>query len=582
MPRTSLKQKQSNWTQSVSTAVDFIQNKPTIPVVSTAISGVSKIGNDIVLGNNMGGVSAVLTSNREIPTNGFSLNLSGSGKIGVQRNASQPAQGTIHVGNGNTSGLVGNYSYILSPNISNSQNIGDNTILNGTVALTCTADNSAILSGVNISITEAANNSSTLTTVSGTNLLTVLNARGSTSVGVNTSLANTPLVYSTINNKYFSGLYSTTNAWIQGSVAPAFNNNGDNNAIIGGNNNLIGGNLNITGTPGSYNAVPELLGTVALNYADDSVILGSEYSQITDTGNSVIISGSRGTIRGSVRSTMISSDSSTMLATTRNTSGGQMFSASVVNATLTNINYSSSISTSGAIMNGTTGGAKDRSVTIAGTGLKSSASDQLTQGTFNEGLSESSVEFGIGVSDANRKNALSISKSGATIIANLPNANAPVPTKGGIYYNTTDNEYKKCDDGSTWTSFSVAPVLPISISRIATLATSFNALATGNTLIYTVPAGKYLFITNIVFRTDTTTATTAAPSVSVGFTPTTYDNVMPNTVLTGAFTGGKSFTYNVSGASNVAPPSTVVTIKVNTAGAGTALTYGVDLFGYLL
>jgi hypothetical protein len=609
MSHTPLKQKQANWGQTIATETDFILNKPTIviadgsetklvagtnttltgagtiaspyqisavvpaAVVSTAINGTSKSGADIVLGNNMGGVVAALISNREIPTAGFSLNLSGNAKFGIGRSSNQPAQTSLHIGNGNTTGVVGNNSFILTTDIGTTQNVGANVIVNGQTSIVCASDNSAILSGLNVSVTEAANNNSDLTTVGGASSVNILNARGATVLGSHSSPANTPFVASTISNKYFSGLYSTTNGWIQGT-AIASSNNGDNNAIIGGNNNLIGGNLVITGVGGSYNIVPALLGTAALNYVDDSVIIGSQFSQITDTGNAVIISGERGLIRGAVRSAMVASDNSNMVATTRNVSGGQMFMASSNLGALTNVSYSALIGTDSSVMDGTTGGAKNRSVAIAGIGLLAGASDQLVQGTYNEGLSTSSVEFGIGVLGA-RKNALAVSKTGATILAKLPTSNNPVGTAGGMYFNTTENEFKTCKDGTNWVTVGSG------VQRIAFIQ-SFNALVTGLTAFYTVPAGKFLVITNIVFRTDIVVATTAAPTISVGSDVPSYGNIMLSTPLTGAFTGGKAYVYNVFGSTNVLPPATVLNLQVDTAGAGTTLTYGADLFGYLL
>lgn len=92
-------------TQSVSPA------PPGPPFVSTsAVNGTSvdPVTGKIVMGNDIGGVSAQLLSNREIPSAGFNITLSGTGNIGVGTNT---PSGRIHAFSS-----INNTSTVLSEN----------------------------------------------------------------------------------------------------------------------------------------------------------------------------------------------------------------------------------------------------------------------------------------------------------------------------------------------------------------------------------------------------------------------------------------------------------------------------------
>ena len=88
-----------------------------LPSSTTANNGTSLNGTVVELGNIAGGTSSTLLSNREIPTGGFNLSLSGTGKFGIGRSANQQPQALLHVGTGNTTGVVGSNVTILgTPN----------------------------------------------------------------------------------------------------------------------------------------------------------------------------------------------------------------------------------------------------------------------------------------------------------------------------------------------------------------------------------------------------------------------------------------------------------------------------------
>lgn len=106
--------------------VDSWQPLPaaTSATVTAANNGTSLNGTTVELGNIAGATTSVLTSAREIPTAGFNLFMSGTGKFGIGRTASQAPQSLLHVGTGSTTGTVSGTAIILgNPNAS--ANIGN-------------------------------------------------------------------------------------------------------------------------------------------------------------------------------------------------------------------------------------------------------------------------------------------------------------------------------------------------------------------------------------------------------------------------------------------------------------------------
>lgn len=92
--------------------------------VTAANNGTSLNGTTVELGNIAGATTSVLTSAREIPTAGFNLFMSGTGRLGIGRNANQAPQALLHVGAGSTTGAVSATAIILgTPNAS--ANIGN-------------------------------------------------------------------------------------------------------------------------------------------------------------------------------------------------------------------------------------------------------------------------------------------------------------------------------------------------------------------------------------------------------------------------------------------------------------------------
>ena len=424
----------------------------TSPDDTLANNGTSKIGQNVQLGNDLNLTTAMLLSHREIPSSGFSLFMSDNGKFGIERQSGQRPQASLHIGTTVLNNGGGSRTIIFAETIDSSKYVQDNCLVGGNDNL-ANSQHASILNGEGVKVrqtdvatlTAGANNSVHAVSGACSNVI-ILDAVRSVSMGAFTEPSAT--VNSTIQGKYNSGLFTTTNGWILGQTIQPYYHNGDNNAIIGGHDNLIGGSLALNLTnPFNPIATPSLLTTEADNYADDSIILGSQFSQITDTGNSVIISGEQNKIKGAVRSTIISADKSKILATTRNTSGGQMLIASSLSSELKDCNYTSLISVSDTVIDGSSG-VKDRSVAIAGKGLKIGRTDQLVHGTFNLGLLNTTYEQGIGTSDTNRKNGIVHRTNGLFGMSTF--ATPPTGELLGDFYFDTMLNRPRFFNGTTW------------------------------------------------------------------------------------------------------------------------------------
>lgn len=104
-----------------------------------------------------------------------------------------------------------------------------------------------------------------------------------------------------------------------------------------------------------------------------------------------------------------------------------------------------------------------------------------------------------------------------------------------------------------------------------------------STWIYAVQQDKSLSIDRIVIRVNTAVGTvTTAPSISIGTDTPNYNDIMTNTVLTGAVTNNRVFNYPIVGTIPVLPANSRIFFKINTAAVGaTTLTYDVNIYGQI-
>jgi hypothetical protein len=173
--------------------------------------------------------------------------------------------------------------------------------------------------------------------------------------------------------------------------------------------------------------------------------------------------------------------------------------------------------------------------------------------------------------------------SSANIVNIDPSSSALI---NGISSFVLTNQYDSIEIISDGTQYHILSIAKISSLQESLLATpTISALTFNNVPIYTVPAGRTLIITKAFIRPTTVTGTvTTAPAISIGGNSTTFDNFLATTTLTNTTTTGRIFTYQPN-LSSVATYSAgqVITAQIDTAQIGaTALTYTIDLFGYLL
>lgn len=158
----------------------------------------------------------------------------------------------------------------------------------------------------------------------------------------------------------------------------------------------------------------------------------------------------------------------------------------------------------------------------------------------------------------------------ANLLATAPQAGQigfPIDTKIRLLY-----------DGSSWK--------PNTAVQILRGVANVNALATGATLIYTIPSTSFRFIplgAHIEVISVTGTAI-LAPSISAGTNATSYNNMFTTTAISSLLnTVGLTQPNALTPAAMITPlvSGNTVYAKVNTAATGyTTYTLRIDILGY--
>lgn len=147
------------------------------------------------------------------------------------------------------------------------------------------------------------------------------------------------------------------------------------------------------------------------------------------------------------------------------------------------------------------------------------------------------------------------------------------------YLNTSNATIKTVADILNHGLISSDSIPPIGI---LSSTVGINAKSTGQTTLYTVPAGKTAIITQAVVRCTAASSITNGPTASIGFTSTAYSDIyMPENML--ALTGTTSiFGYSTVGMSASAVAATAIKFNITSGASGTSQTLSVDLIGYLV
>jgi hypothetical protein len=108
-----------------------------------------------------------------------------------------------------------------------------------------------------------------------------------------------------------------------------------------------------------------------------------------------------------------------------------------------------------------------------------------------------------------------------------------------------------------------------------------DALANGNTTIYTVPAGVTLLTAYAVVRCTAASAISNAAVAGIGSNGAA-DNVFTSQLLSGLTLAGLRYVFPVGGVLAEVPASTPVLFGIDAAAVGTSQTLAVDLIGRLI
>lgn len=127
---------------------------------------------------------------------------------------------------------------------------------------------------------------------------------------------------------------------------------------------------------------------------------------------------------------------------------------------------------------------------------------------------------------------------------------------------------------------STIPSLGVQLSKTS----SINMKSTGQTTLYTVPAGKTAIITHIMVRVTSASNVTGVPIITAGVTAS-WTSILASTTLTNLDATGEYVLIHVSSPSIQTAAAGVIKLDVATAatttGGGDTYVAEVRLFGFL-
>lgn len=150
------------------------------------------------------------------------------------------------------------------------------------------------------------------------------------------------------------------------------------------------------------------------------------------------------------------------------------------------------------------------------------------------------------------------------------------------FFNATPVVQQTGDIGTALSNLGLitSPTITSSPGLLST-TTGINAKTTGQTTIYTVPAGKTAIITQVIVRCTAASSITNGPTASVGYTSAAYTDIYAATNIAGLTATTAIFGYSTVGMSKNAVAATVIKLNISTASTGTSQTVAVDVIGYI-
>lgn len=151
------------------------------------------------------------------------------------------------------------------------------------------------------------------------------------------------------------------------------------------------------------------------------------------------------------------------------------------------------------------------------------------------------------------------------------------PAPLALYYHDGVGRRRIAD--SIYVSSAISAITPSQHTYIFK-ALSVDMSVLGNTIIGTTDVPYLRFVaTSFTYVVKATSGTVVvAPNISIGFTPSSYTDIVSSVTLTSSPTVNRS-TYATAGSSTTTPSSTAIIVKVNTAATfSTTGTYFVDIY----
>ena len=155
---------------------------------------------------------------------------------------------------------------------------------------------------------------------------------------------------------------------------------------------------------------------------------------------------------------------------------------------------------------------------------------------------------------------------------------------GSKWINTASGAIFVCvdstDGAAVWQEVSSTGTDPA--IKLLNTQTGIDCTATGQTVVYTVPAATTTYVTQMLVEITTITGGSGVgqfPKVSTGIGGS-FDNIFADTRIKGLDTLTEFYHFNTSGVSAKGAAAENISFSVNTASNATAYTVTVYLFGY--
>lgn len=129
----------------------------------------------------------------------------------------------------------------------------------------------------------------------------------------------------------------------------------------------------------------------------------------------------------------------------------------------------------------------------------------------------------------------------------------------------------------------LANELKIKTNNLIYLKENIDFTTTGDNLIFTVPSGKKIIITNVFIIPSEVVSFTSEGIISIGKNPTSYNDIFENLALSNLDTINKFFQFNnLSHVSAICSETEEIKLKVNTAAVATTFKATCMIFGFYI